>query len=211
MKEIKECVEGSAAAPHPRHLAPQPLASSPPPFLSTPGVPTSTPRSVRFPRPGLGPAFGVPAHVVERKSKTGLLQRSSPERSWILNRSIPLPLSLRTSAHKMFCRLSQSGQHLKKDSASGSCKRTTQHLAVGCFFVCASDAIARPHLVVPRSEPLDGVLSSPASSVFPGVGCTCNSSPLTSTLRKFHQLWTANTTFKFFLTCNRVACELRGD
>jgi len=44
-----------------------------------------------------------PTSVVQRKSRIGWLHRSSAERSRILNRSIPFPVCLRTSAHKIFC------------------------------------------------------------------------------------------------------------
>ena len=75
------------------------------PFL--PGVRTPTPRSVRLPQPGAGTS--LPTAAAERKSKIGWLQRSSAKRSRILNRSLPFPVSLCTSAHKLFCWHSRAG------------------------------------------------------------------------------------------------------
>jgi hypothetical protein len=70
--------------------------------------------------------------VVERKSGTAWLHLPSA-RSRIFNQSFPLPVSLRTSAHRTYCWAFQWGQFLK------TCFRVCvlyghhQHLAVDWF------------------------------------------------------------------------------
>jgi hypothetical protein len=56
-----------------------------------------------------GAGTRLPTSVVERKSNTGWLQLVSASSSRILNRSFP-PVSLRASAHRIFCWALQRGQ-----------------------------------------------------------------------------------------------------
>jgi hypothetical protein len=51
--------------------------------------------------------------VVVRKPSTTWLYRQSARRSHILNRPFPLPVSFRTSTHRVFCWAFHSGQFLK--------------------------------------------------------------------------------------------------
>jgi len=45
----------------------------------------------------------LPTFVVRKKSRIALVRRSSANRSRIVKRSFPLPVSFRTSAHRIFC------------------------------------------------------------------------------------------------------------
>jgi hypothetical protein len=71
-----------------------------------------------FPVPGSS-SFGPilrPTSVVRRKSKIGRAHRSSANMSQILKRFFPLPVSLRTSAHRIFCCAFYRGQFLNRYS-----------------------------------------------------------------------------------------------
>jgi hypothetical protein len=63
-----------------------------------------------------------PTSVVHKKSKIGRVHRSSANRSRILKRFFPLPVSLRTSAHRVFCCGFHRGQFLNR------CSRVCQRL-----------------------------------------------------------------------------------
>ena len=49
-----------------------------------------------------GPTL-LPTFVVHKKSRIALVHRSSANRSRVVKRSLPLPVSFRTSAHRVFC------------------------------------------------------------------------------------------------------------
>jgi len=57
------------------------------------------------------------------------------EGSRILSRSLPLPVSFHTSAHRIFCWVFQWGQFLKRWSRVWVWYRHHQHVAVGVLFV----------------------------------------------------------------------------
>jgi len=89
-------------------LRPQsPSSLHPSPFPSPSSSTTSTlPLSSSMSSPGTGitPALGptlLPTFVVRKKPRIGLVHRSSADRSRIVKRSFPLPVSFRTSAHRL--------------------------------------------------------------------------------------------------------------
>jgi hypothetical protein len=64
---------------------------------------------ISFSASSAGGGARLPTSVVVRKSSTGWLHLGSANRSRTLNRSFPLPLSFRTSAHRVFCCSFQRG------------------------------------------------------------------------------------------------------
>jgi len=77
---------------------------SPPPVrhIWTPIILTPL-RHFTPPSPSFSGGTSLPTSVVERKSSTAWLHRSSAGRSRIYHRFLRLPLSFPTSAHKIFC------------------------------------------------------------------------------------------------------------
>jgi len=74
-------------------------------------LPASCPHSAPPASSSVSPGFGgttrgptlFPTFVVLKKSRIALVHRSSANRPRIVKRSLPLPVSFRTSAHRIFC------------------------------------------------------------------------------------------------------------
>jgi len=86
----------SAAPPDPFHPSPFSSPSSSP----SPVSPMSS--SVARDAPALRPTL-LPTFMVRKKSRIAPVHCSSANRSRIVIRSFPLPVSLRTSAHRISC------------------------------------------------------------------------------------------------------------
>jgi hypothetical protein len=77
----------------------------------------------------------LPISGVDRKYKIDLLHRSSANRSRILKRSLLLPVSLRTSAHRIFCCGRHRKHRLKRCSRVCVLCPHHPHFALGCLLV----------------------------------------------------------------------------
>ena len=74
----------------------------------------------------------LPTSMVARKSNTARPRLSSARRSRIFHQSFHLPVSFRTSAHRIFCWAFHSGHTLKRCSRVWFGHRHHQHCGVGC-------------------------------------------------------------------------------
>jgi len=93
----------------PRHPAPPPPSAAPPPTPGAPGSPTLIPHFRRHPLPEVALAFlhpcrrGSPAPPAHIRSRT-------------VHRLFHLPVSFRTSPHRIFCCIFHSGHTLKRST-----------------------------------------------------------------------------------------------
>jgi len=107
-----------------------------------------------------GVGTSLPASVVERKSKIGWLQCSSAKRSRILNRPLPLPVSLPTAAHRILLTFpvrTELEEMLPRLSPVRASPAFSSGLLLRPREVPTSEAVARLRLVEPRSEPFVSV------------------------------------------------------
>jgi hypothetical protein len=96
-------------------------------------LPDPLPLSAPARSSSLGPVLR-PTSVVRRKSRIGRVHRSSANRSRILKRFFPLPVALRTSAHRIFCCGFHRGQFLNRCSRVCTLQEHHPHPAVEQLF-----------------------------------------------------------------------------
>ena len=125
-----------------RKTGPMKASSAPDPFhpssLSSPSSSTSSASSMSSPVASVAPALGptlLPTFVVRKKSRIASAHRSSANRSRIVKRPLPLPVSFCTSANRIFCCGFHCLQCLSRCSRVCVLYWHHPHFALSAFFV----------------------------------------------------------------------------